>query len=115
MPPKQTRETRASHRAGKLGEHVGRDTPTRECVHQPQADRHGGIHVPSAAPASRGEDQPGDNGPAENTDDGERDVQVGDVKGEAGSRSHRTIVTAMNRRTVVSANSSAARASGIRE
>jgi hypothetical protein len=63
MPPQQTRETRASHRAGKLGEHVGRDAPTRECA----------------------------------------------------SISHRTIVTAMNRRTVVSANSSAARASGIRE
>jgi carbonic anhydrase len=80
-PPQQTREPGASHRAGQLGEHVERNAPTRECVHEPQADRHGGIHMPPAAPAGRAEDQPDEDGPAENTDNGERAVQVGDVKG----------------------------------
>jgi hypothetical protein len=37
--------------------------------------------VPSAAPAGRGEDQPGQDRPAENADNGERGIQVGDVKG----------------------------------
>ena len=80
-PPQQTCEPRASHRAGQLGEHVERNAPTRKCVHEPQADRHGGIHMPPAAPASRGEDQPDEDDSAENTDDGERAVEVGDVKG----------------------------------
>ena len=80
-PPQQTREPRAGHRAGQLGEHVERNAPTWECVHEPQADRHGGIHMPPAAPASRAEDQPDEDGPAKNTDNGERAVQVGDVKG----------------------------------
>ena len=82
-PPHQAPETRSRRGTRKLSEHVGQDTATGEGVHQPQGDRHGGIHVPPAASAGRGEDQPGEDGPAENADDSECDVQVGDVKGGA--------------------------------
>jgi hypothetical protein len=37
--------------------------------------------MPPAAPANRAEDQPDEDDPAENTDNGERAVQIGDVQG----------------------------------